>query len=238
MAIPRAILDLFNVFYHKDPPLNVTEGRARIAAITERDINSLTGLHDNDLEIRYFRRDPNRIFAQEWGLAREPTVIRPECILISGGTSGVEWRDFLNAGLVPLAHSHPYHERARSSRALPVPGVLWDAIAGMTRPQNLPARILVFPSCGDFAFAAAANLAVHTVYTPYSVSMQPAGRTILNPNAPGARGAARLSFRLQGIRWINDGHYEATIIALAGAQEFWTKPRVAVHGGGSSMVDF
>jgi hypothetical protein len=235
MAIPAAIRALPGVFCHNTHPLSVTEGRARIAAITRRDIDALTGLDGDQYDLRYFLDDPERIFSIEWGLAREPFIINPECILISGDKGGVQWKPFLRAGLVPLAHSHPYYDNGHRGRALPAAGVLWDTIAGVTQPQDLRGRMLVFPSCGDFAFAAAANLAVHTVYTPYTVALQPAGRTILNPNAPGG-GAAHLSFRLQGVRWIDDGHYEATIIALAGAREFWTKPHVAVDGGGSSTI--
>lgn len=235
MPIPAAVRALPGVFYRHPNPLSVTDGRARMAAITRQDINALTGLRGNRFDLGYFREDPQRIFSIEWGLAREASIINPECILISGDRYGVQWQQFLQPALVPLAHSHPYHENVRGSRALPVGGVLWEAIAGGTQPQNHHARMLVFPSCGDFAFAAAANLAVHTVYTPYVVAQRQAGRTILNPNAPGA-GAACLSFRLQGVRWINEGHYEATIIASAGTQEFWTKPRVAVHGGGASTI--
>ncbi|MEO8029788.1 MAG: hypothetical protein ABJC74_11055 [Gemmatimonadota bacterium] len=239
MPIPAAILARDDVFFKAPVHLTLPEAQARFLAIAHRNPAVLGGLLCGVPMWRdWYIEDKNRIFSQEWGLAREATVINPDCILVAGRGDGVTWGPFLTAGLVPMAHSHPYHEKIATSRALPVGGVTWAQIAGGPVPQLLNARLLVFPSAGDFAFCAAANMAVHTVFTPYAV-VGPAGAfRIVNPNEPGVTAQTpRLGFQLAGVQWINDGHYRGTLTALRHTQQFWYKKGITIFGGGGAGIN-
>jgi len=241
MPIPFHILQMDDVFY-RNPPLKMPDALGLLDRIEARDPAVLNGLLGNQLMIDFFQ-NRNNIYGQEWGVAKEAGSNNPDCILISGGTGGVAWGPFLNAGLIPLAHSHPFYQgNLATTRALTGGGVLWDDINGKNLPQNLAARLKVFPSAGDFAFCAASELAVHVVKTPYCEVFADPARTIrwiANYDAhPSFAAAPRLSFRIFDVREMDPNHYRACLVAVVNNQDIWRKHDINVSGGGAAGLQF
>lgn len=235
MAIPIHILHRDDVFFGI-PPLKVRSGLLLLSRIEARDPTVLDPLYTkNPLDKFFFTDEPNRIFGTEWGLAREGRIDNADCILVSGTSQGVAWGPFLQAGLVPLAHSHPFHRNSpTTTRALAGGGVQWDDINGRNVNQDTHKRLLVFPSAGDVAFCARNGLATHIVKTPYCSVLAPGRiRWIVNFDASSNFGnAPRLSFRIFDVREINQGHYRCCLVAMENNTDFWRKHDVNVFGGG------
>lgn len=242
MPIPPGVLQMDNVFY-REPPLKMPDALGLLDRIEARDLTVLNGLLGDRLMIKFFQGDGNKIYGQEWGVAKEAGFDNPDCILISGGTGGVDWSLFLGAGLIPLAHSHPFHRNSPgTTRALTNNGVIWDDINGKNLHQNLTARLKVFPSAGDIAFCAANGLAVHVVKTPYCEVFggQPGAiRWIVNYDAhPSFAAAPRLSFRIFDVKEMDRDHYRACLVAVVKNQDIWRKHDINVFGGGAAGLQF
>jgi len=176
----------------------VQQALTRLDRIERRDPLALGGLLGDAHMLQFFAQNQGQnMFRIEWGVAKESAIVNPNCILISGQQRGVEWAPFLQAGLVPLAHSHPFHRNSPGTTRAIIGvngGVLWDDINGVNPAQNFAERLKVFPSAGDFAFCAAQNLATHTVKTPYCVvhpANDPATLWIVNYDANPAFANAR-----------------------------------------------
>jgi len=223
--------------FHTLPAMKVPDAMNRLDQIENRNVQALGGLHGDRGNLRFYRENNGQnAFKIEWGVAKEQGFMNPDCILISGHEKGVEWKPFLDAGLVPLAHSHPFHR----DRALADRGVLWDDINGSSPNQNLTARLKVFPSAGDFAFCAAQGLATHIVKTPYCVvkELHPKIVWIVNPDVAHFAAALRLHFRIFDVVELNRGHYRGQLEAMCGNQIFWHKRDVHAYGGGGGGLTF
>jgi len=241
MPIPEEILKRDDVFYG-DPPLTAQQALDLLSQIEERKGTVLDGLKGDELTMEYVKKG-SRMFEIEWGVARDLSIVNSQCILISGTSKGVEWSPFLSAGLIPLAHSHPFHRKSLTdTRAIAKGGVLWNDINGKNPKQDLGARLKIFPSAGDVAFCAANKLAVHIVKTPYCEVFADQAHTIrwiVNYDAnPTFAAAPRLSFRIFDVKEINKGHYRASLVAVAGNQDIWRKHDIDVTGGGGAGLNF
>jgi hypothetical protein len=240
--IPQRVRQMSDVFCGV-PGLTVQRALELLYRIESHDSTVLNGLYGKEVEVKYYQEDPNRIFRQEWGVAKDATVSNPECILISGGKSGVAWAPFLRAKLIPLAHSHPFHRKTpETTRALANGGTLWDDINGTNPNQKLDERSKIFPSAGDIALCVAQNLATHLVRTPYCVCYadpQHTIRWIVNHDAhPNFGAAPRLTFRIFDGGEINRDHYRASLVAMEGDRDIWRKHDIDVLGGGSAGLRF
>ena len=238
--IPIAIRNDDNVFVG-NPALNVLQGLDRMRRIETRDPTVLNGLQGDALTLQYFTAVPNRIFSQEWGLARDRTAIDGEVVLIAGGQQGVAWGQYLTH-LVPLAHSHPYFiGNIVTTRAITGGGVPFDSINGVSVPQDEVERLKVFPSAGDLAFCIAQELATHTVFTPYVVVRHPAGAIwIANYDTqPAFAGAPRLKFQiLQAVEPVPN-RFRCTLVAYEGNVAFWRRDNITAnlnHGPQSGVI--
>jgi hypothetical protein len=243
MPIPQIILNRDDVFY-SNPHMTFQQALDRLDRIERRDPQALGGLQGNAMELQYFNQNNGRnIFKIEWGVAKDSTIVNPNCILVSGGPHGVQWGPFLQAGLVPLAHSHPFHRNtAGTTRAINNGGVLWNDINGVNPHQNLAERLKVFPSAGDFAFCARQSLATHNVKTPYCVAFPahaPATVWIVNYDAnPAFANAPRLHFRIFHVVKIAQAHYRGSLEAMQNDRVFWRRDRVDAQGGGGAGITF
>jgi len=229
--------------YSSPGHMSVAQAMHLLARIENRDANVLQGLYNNDpFMLQWYQAKPERIFGQEWGVAKENAIVNPDCILVSGTNTGVAWGPFLNAGLVPLAHSHPFHRNSLgTTRALAGGGCLWNDINGVNPNQEAGQRLKVFPSAGDVAFCAFNDLATHTVKTPYcSVFADQAHtiRWIVNHDAsPNFALAPRLNFRIYDVREVGQDQYTCSLVAMEGETDFWRSHNVrAIGGGGAGLV--
>ena len=240
MAIPATVLGRDDVL-HAIPPMKMVDATTRLRLIEKGDLAGIAGLNGDPFELQFHRADARRLRACEWGIVREATPINPDCILISGGAAGVQFGDFLAEGLVPLAHSHPYHDKNPiSTRVIAGGGAPWNDINGVNPIQNLAARLQVFPSAGDAVFCTANGLANHRVETPYVVVTSGAGVLwICNPDAhPAFAQAPRLNFIINATVFGRRGqHSEISLTARRNELSFWFKSNIKVDGQGAQGID-
>ncbi|MGD1923912.1 MAG: hypothetical protein ACFB03_06940 [Paracoccaceae bacterium] len=241
MAIPAPILERDDVF-HTVPPMKMDDAFARVNQLERRDAAALAGLQGDEFELQFYQDDATKMNRYEWGVVREANGINPDCILVSGGPGGVAFGPFLEAGLIPLAHSHPYHTAtAASTRAIAGGAVAWNNINGTEPAQNMIERLKIFPSAGDAYFCSQNDLATHRVETPYVVVFNPANiRYIANPDAhPAFAAAPRLTFQINNARALPTAapHTRIDLTAYAGTVAFWVKHDIDVSGhGGAGIV--
>ena len=242
MPIPVAILNRDDVF-HSVPHMTLAVATQRMRQIERRDLNGIAGLQGDAFELAFFQENATRLNRYEWGIARDTAVVNPDCILVAGNAGGVQWAPFLNAGLVPLAHSHPFHRNGSvaASRAIVGGSVPWDDINGVAAVQNTNERLRIFPSAGDAAFCSHNGLANHRVETPYVVVTSGAGmRHVANPDAHHTFALApRLNFIINA-EALDHGpaHTRISLTALQGGQTFWFKRNIYVAGYGGEGLTF
>jgi hypothetical protein len=96
---------------------------------------------------------------REWGIGR---TREGQVVILQGDAGRVIWDDFLAAGGVPLAHSHPL----TAGREMRVPGKTIGELLPATIRDD-PDAVHVLPSVADFLFCGRHRLEVHDVHTPY-----------------------------------------------------------------------
>lgn len=170
----------------------------------------------------------------EWGLGRAPGG---EHLIIVGDRGGVTWGPYLQQGLVPVAHSHPYFADRHPKRTKVIAGDGTLPIQTIDAGVNLEV-LKTFPSAGDVEFCANHRYAHHTVYVPYVYVDSPVP-AIANPTPQRAH-LPRVSFDIVNAVATADKVYECGLVMYADGQVIWQKDRVradtSVGGGGGGTL--
>lgn len=265
MAITESMLQIDNVVFTQPKHLLVCDAFERLEKIQHRTPGAIDDLWtwdpDNKKAVKYAdyyeKCRPEDLIEHEWGIAIDETEMNPECVLVSGGDRGVSWGTFLEAKLVPFAHSHPFSKgRSVAVKNVPVSittgGVLWDDINGKNPNQKTNLRLLIFPSAQDAIFCREQNVKEHWVETPYLAQNLNAHYTyIVNPpQDPTALDYKRLRFRISNPIIKGDVpkkanydrnssfvHTEIDLTAFEGRVKFWGPERIKVTQIGSGGLD-
>ena len=234
-----AVRKLPGVVY-RDPPLDEPAGRAILEAVTAGAPQPLAGL---DGAVPTYGDQMVADYAHpiqhEWGLGR---AAGGEFLVIVGDATGVNWGAYVDKGLVPVAHAHPYFRRKRAleTKVIGGDGVLPVAQLATTINNKQGGEILkTFPSAGDVGFCARKGYQTHTVYTPY-VYIDVPNPALANPT-PQTMQRPRVTFEIrQAAATDTEGVYTCDLVMVAGGQRVWAQDRVTadttVGGGGLGVL--
>jgi hypothetical protein len=150
---------------------------------------------------------------REFGLGRRADG---SIVVIEGDVGGVSWDDFLAAGGVPLAHSHPL----TAGREMRGPGRTIYDLLRRHGSEDLD-TVLVLPSSADFLFCGRHGVRTHDVHTPYA---HIGGGRIANPDPATPR--PLLSFR------INDSE----LVGHLNGMEVYRSMLIAYDGSGDVLL--
>jgi len=242
-----------NVFYRVG--MKSAEALRRMRLCEIGDAQALNGLNGPQAILIDYTQNPAKQYAHEWGVGRDKDQYFGDCIIIKGEHSGVEWGAFLDAGVIPIAHSHPFRrlppnldrfearkhqEQYGNANSLEEP-CGWDWLI-RENDQAIGARLKILPSASDFRFCANKSLAIHRVETAYVVRQVngQGGGTLYEVQNPDGNGfdpaAARLNFNIYDSvcdSFVADGasQYRARLEACAGSTPFWRGTVIAVDAG-------
>lgn len=231
----HAIRELPKVVY-RDPPLTERDGRDLLGQITAGAPDPLAGLEGavssyGDL----LEDDYEHPIQHEWGLGQ---AAGGECFVIVGDKTGVNWGAYLEAGLTPIAHAHPYFTGRRSTDTKVIGGTgrLPMSALATTLNNNSGGEILkTFPSASDISFCARKGFDTHTVFTPYVFVTAPVP-ALANPVGDLAT-RPRVTFEIVGAATTDaEGVFTGRLVMKAGPVEVWRQDVTAdTTIGGSGM---